>query len=462
LSRKILSESPQYASPKELAELVWLEERWLPCGKIEEDSETTQLRSSEAEVNHQRDPSASDELPKEQRAQSRESRSYDAEGALSGELSDEVSGAETPQREADPPVARQPFRELDRTRLTSPLLFARAFHRLAPKRVISGHYEIDIGASVKKSAVYHRPQLVLREQEEQSTHLIFLWDGAAQLVPWRRQLKQLKELLSMFGSFTSITSLHLEMSSADTLRFREDDGGYIDAAAESILQEQLRPGYDNLVMLISDGVGRSVMSGRLGYLVASIQGAARVVWVHPWPKSRWRESRLYGCRRRKKSRNGVTYTAIPVVELTPQGLQQLAPWVRGRDDQQLALYHLPTLEPRLIRHQPVKVAQVSHERDWALHTRHFRDATDPVSQQLLGLAAGTLGKISLGTLRWVADQIDELTPESFHFSQVMTSGFLQRVEEWSEDPILEFIDERARVAVLDGLLLRQDHMISLL
>ena len=315
-------------------------------------------------------------------------------------------------------------------------------------RQAPGHPVINMPLTVQKTASSGVLHPVFDDRRERSTHLVVLIDSAAQLSPWDSTFEQLVRQAAEVRSFASLDVLRMDLRSGAKVHLCREEG-----QAEVSIAQVARPGWDHLILVLSDGVGAAVSSGALGDALAELPPESQVAWLHPWPRRRWHRTRLGRLRtvlpsltpRRLES---PSILGVPIVPLSTAGLHSLERWVQGDSSGALLAQGIPGQMP-IRRHPPQDLEK--REPDWRARARQLAGALEPASMRLLMLAAAIPGRLDLDLLYSLGKAFG-LSTTRYTLAEAMTAGFLERAGGADDRPVtLRFVSETASQSLLPHL-----------
>lgn len=417
------SEQP-LATPREIAEVAWLAWRWRaarlvgserPC-----DPEPAAIASDAPAPTPSPDADSQPELPLE----------------ISIGAQERTSTASVPSTSiATQLIAVQALPALER-----PLEHARGFHQLGTLCPEPGACDVDVGATVERTAALGAPTLVFRPRLRRSTQLLLLIDRAGQIAPWRRTLDQLVRVARSTGAFRSVDALHVDLSARAEVRFHAGaNGAVVDPA-------QLARSSDLVVLLLSDGVGPALASGALGASLRRLPVGTRVAWVHLWDREHWWRTAAVRLRPAIPASLGPKTDAlgVPILPLDPRALGGLASWVRGRDSR-LQAVGLPT-RPRLEAIAASRRAgrSVHATVEWA---ERIAGTVRPETLRLLALAAAVPGRVDVDLLLALGRALAPRSATRFHLGEALASGAFERVDAEDDRVLVRFVSDEVRASL---------------
>ncbi|MBI4870942.1 MAG: hypothetical protein HY814_05190 [Candidatus Riflebacteria bacterium] len=429
-------------SPREVAEWIWLSSA---LGKVLDPLWTVTGRSV---------PAARSASGSESEADPAEAAVPTAGSGVSPSVEAEVDFA---SQDAPRPARRfqASARRLHLTAglpfaLVHPLKMARSIHLLSRWSPVPGRHELDLEATVKQIAATGEWQAVLRPKYERTAHLVLVSDRAAQLEPWNRTLEGLVGLLQRFRSFPSWCVVHADLNDPARVLLRETPEALRISGPEAtvMLERAVRPGRENVVLIVSDALGAAFGSGALGALLKdTLPLGSRVALLHPWPAGQWSRSGLRSLRRLEDAPVTPAEFPIATVELNAGGLASLRGWVDGGTVGQLGCHALPV--DRAPRGRPARRDLSGPTLDWTLRARQYARNASAEAIQLLALAAAVPGRIDLDLLHALGQHLGSTEIVPFHLAEAIASGFLRRaeVQRRSGCTVLEFVCEDARLAL---------------
>ncbi len=395
-------------SPREIAEVLWLRRLRGPV----EPSASEPTREDLCED----PPARTSPSPPRQRAPKTEpDATSQVEAGIGAEETTPGGGAERLRLSLPRPLPLRDRRAL-----------ARGLHRLASTRESPSHQELDVEATVRASAAADDIRLELRPRREPGIHLVIVEDRSASMTPWRDLCDRVVELAQEVGSFAGVSR------------------GRIGGGSELELRRLVRPGLDNLVLLVSDGVSHVIRGGALAQALAELPSGTRIAWLHPWTRGAWRRTPADRLRlgRLRPGQVDPSEIRLPLVELSPEGIRPLESWAHGRGAGSLLARRLPRRERPRREREPIL--------DWVEHAHRFARGASPESLELLALAASVPGAaidhsllVALGTRL-----VGEARLTRLHIAEAITSGMLRRVELGDRpEPLLVFADEDAKASL---------------
>ena len=335
--------------------------------------------------------------------------------------------------------------------LDRPLRIARALSALSPEVEIPGVRRMDVHASVKATAASRGARsIVFSGRLARETNLLVLLDLAGQMVPWRASVKKLLSLADQSGGFPTQTVLGFDSTSPAKVTFWRLDRD-LGAGSQALLRDGLRQGSRQLIILISDGLGAAIGSGALGVELARVPAEVGIIWVHPWPESSWERSGLAKLARKPSVLGGQSRRAelrIPVVGLSPQGLERVGLWLQGVSAKGLWTATLP----KTLASTPYPPASSGREIDWETRLRRLSAIVEPETLQLIGLASAIPGNVDLELLYAIGRRYGGANVGRHHLAELLATGALERLAGQTEASlVLGFRSDAVRRAAISYL-----------
>ncbi|KYF72987.1 S1 RNA-binding domain-containing protein [Sorangium cellulosum] len=327
------------------------------------------------------------------------------------------------------------------------LAYTRSLTRLARKGTDRSRLVLDVSATVCQTCQAGRLRTVVRARARAVTNMVVLVDSAGQLDPWRAGIRQLASIVGQMRGFASQSFLEVDADDATGLRFWSAPLGE-PGRAEVKLETTFRHGLDNLYVLITDGVGASMVNGAWGRALTSLPSGATAVWIHPWPEEYWPRSGL------GRLRAGVPAplsqhpraACVPIVEFNPEGIGSLEAWRHSGTASHLLGVRLP-LEPE----RRASVPRASAAVDWGARGRRAVEAFEPITLQLLALAAAVPGWLDMSLLYALGRRFCMAPVSRYALAEAMSSGFFERAQRDARGVLLRFRSSEARAAMLSYL-----------
>ncbi|MES2644730.1 MAG: hypothetical protein V4850_34900 [Myxococcota bacterium] len=322
------------------------------------------------------------------------------------------------------------------------LLLSRAFHRLGSVELV-GRNELDVAATVRRSAETDALLLQYRRGPARATDLLLLEDAAGQMEVWREQVRALATAARASNRFGRVVHQPVDLSGSG-IAVPVTLPGRTPVTRIDIGE----PGRALLVLVVTDGLGRGVPTGGVLELLDTLHVDASVAWLHPWGPGRW-EGTWAG--RMPWAPPGVfrrgrpdTAVGVPLVPLASAGLDALEGWAQGRAARGLYAKAWRRSGPPPAR--GAGAATPAAPATPAERAAAFERGAEPESCALLGLAAAVPGNIDVDLLIALGGAF-AVPFQRFHLAQALTSGLLERVG--TEEPLLvRFRGDAARRAAL--------------
>lgn len=320
-------------------------------------------------------------------------------------------------------LLEQPWKPRERLQL------ARALHRLARRRMV-GKRRLDVARTVHESARADQWTPVFTREVRPTSHLVLLVDQAGQLDPWRTDIRELVHSLEEYPSFASYAVIDLDLS------------GKTSTSAD--VGAALRPGLDNLVLIISDGLGSSLIGGTLGTELVRVPSDTLIAWLHPWEQRRWKRGPIGRLTQARPW--AADEMSVAITEFSFSGLRALVPFALRRSHRGLQAFVVP--QKRASR-QGSNAQRPRPPADYKRLAHRFASAAEPPSVFLLGLASAVPGRVDLQLLQSLATTFGSMLGqpcERFHVAEALTSGFLTRAPTNPDNLVVEFVSAQAKTA----------------
>lgn len=436
---------------REYAELVWLEglfsKRVLksPIPKAE-DVESESQPEPEAE-------SSEDPVQQDEGMDRQPDPEMDPETPLS-RLSDPSQPLPQTLNEKGEEAEKKPLFFRNEPPLAKPLSHQRALHRLIPLRDKPWDRQINLEESIRKTAASRGLlQLDFHFPKERCGHLVIMVSDGVALAPWYPVIEAYRNLAMTCGAYRSITQEEIVIPAHGQSEFPKDSTG-------------IRPGRDNLVLLIHDGLGDGMIRGTVGDYIRQQTGGmtrqVKVAWLHPWQESNWTRtsvSQLPIASFEATSENPLVIPVIPIERESNQeaGLHVLEGWFAGQKKSGIRSRRLPLSTEVSNPERGISRNRDKNEAEWAAQFDRLVDTCGNLTGKILCLAAVFVGGSSVEILTTVAKK---LLPENHGMRQAIanaiTSGFLKRASNQSEEKdvkkiALMFQSPQARIAVLSKI-----------
>ncbi|MDE0959006.1 MAG: hypothetical protein OSB12_10275, partial [Planctomycetota bacterium] len=464
-----MSSDPGFHHPRHIAEWLWLEQVLKPAEVELPEKELVSPTEPESPPEEELAPEPAESPIPEESEDEEETEPEDSEQTPAREagLTEGGGDDDSPEGESGMPSAARKHSITALPQLEDTLAYSRALHRVIPLRAVPGSQEIDVHATVQRSAASGGViDPVVVEKSERRGHLIIIEAGSLSFDPWRASIEKLADLARTVGSFRDVQMIRLPLPSGGAEQPglpQDEQNSDPQSKALDELSMALRPGRPTLVLLAHDGVDDSIEDGQLGHYldqqVRRIDREARIAWLHPWPEMQWSHTAVEGLFRRGLTSQIDGELVLPVIPLGLKraglapldhprpGLAHLEGWLDGQGMIGVPAYGVPILDEDAVQDTSTidddfpldeefadEVAEEGDEEpDWEDVFQRFVSSTTEEAARMLGAAAAAsvVSSLSIPFLEVICAVNDKTVATSaedsrFAVASAITSGFFER------------------------------------
>ncbi|MBT2896705.1 SAV_2336 N-terminal domain-related protein [Streptomyces sp. McG3] len=372
------------------------------------------------------------------------------------------------------PVAQQPPARSDRPAMAvrapgvkalggAELRLGRALRPLKQMRPDFLRSELDINATVTAMAETGLPEAVLRPATTRWLDLTVLVDDGVSMLLWQGLASELRRLLERCGAFRQVRVHGLGTRGPTGPRLRSRPYGA--SAATLPLSAVLDPSGNTLLLVVSDGVGRSWRDGSMHEALLRAASAGPTAVVHTLPRRLWagtgidaRSWRVTARRRGAANRSWrvedpllppelAPFDGVPVPVLATDG-DVVGTWSRliGSPGE-TALLPLLTLPPRTV---PAPEPPHSPHRDRTVGAQEavtrFRDSASADAYRLAAHLA-SVAPLPVPVMRIVQHAVTPAVDTS-HLVEVFLGGLMLSADETERPPhqrTFDFAEETRQI-----------------